>query len=140
MRKNARTEDLKPEENINHFPLDEIVKKGAKRMLEQALETEVDSFLERHQYLLDDQGRRLVIRNGYAKERKIVTGAGQLGVRTPRVDDRILETLKEDRFQSSLIPPYCKIRSNSSTLSDSIRQSNPIQIVNPIRFNSSVLN
>ena len=35
---------------------------------------------------------------------------------------------------------FCKIRSNSSTLSDSIRQSNPIQIVNPIRFNSSVLN
>ena len=96
MRKNARTENLNPEENINQFPLDEIVKKGAKRMLEQALEIEVDSFLERHQYILDDEGRRLVVRNGYAKERRIVTGAGQLGVRTPRVDDRVLENLKEE--------------------------------------------
>ena len=77
MKKNARIEALKPEENISHFPLDEIVKKGAKRMLEQALEIEVDSFLGRHQYILDDQGRRLVIRNGYAKGRKIITGAGQ---------------------------------------------------------------
>lgn len=108
MRKNARTEDFNPQENINPFPLDEIVKKGAKRMLEQALEIEVDSFLERHQYILDDEGRRLVVRNGYAKERRIVTGAGQLGVRTPRVDDRVLESLKEDRFKSSLIPPYLR--------------------------------
>jgi len=105
MRKNARIESLNPEENSSHFPLDEIIKKGAKRMLEQALEIEVDSFLERHQYVLDDQGRRLVVRNGYARQRKIVTGAGQLEVQTPRVDDRVL---KEDRFKSSLIPPYLR--------------------------------
>ena len=116
MRKNARTEDLNPEKNIIDFPLDEIVKKGAKRMLEQALEIEVDSFLERHQYILDDQGRRLVVRNGYAKERKIVTGAGQLRVQTPRVDDRVLESLKEGRFQSSLIPPYLRRSKNIDDL------------------------
>ena len=116
MRKNARIENLNPEENITQFPLDEIVRRGAKKMLEQALEIEVDSFLERHQYLLDDEGRRLIVRNGYAKERKIVTGAGQLGVRTPRVDDRVLETLKEDRFQSSLIPPYLRRSKNIDDL------------------------
>ena len=60
MRKNARTENLNPEENIVQFPLDEIVRRGAKKMLEQALEIEVDTFLERNQYLLDDEGRRLV--------------------------------------------------------------------------------
>lgn len=108
MRKNNPKSFINPEENINLFPLDEIVRKGAKRMLEQALETEVDSFLERNQYILDDEGRRLVVRNGYAKERKIITGAGQLEVRTPRVDDRALESLKENRFQSSLIPPYLR--------------------------------
>jgi putative transposase len=105
MRKNARTEDFNPQENVKHFPLDEIVRQGAKKMLEQALEIEVESFVERCQYVLDDEGRRLVVRNGYARERKIVTGAGQLEVRTPRVDDRIL---KEDRFKSSLIPPYLR--------------------------------
>ena len=94
-----------PEENINHFPLDEIVRRGAKKMLEQALEIEVDSFLERHQYVLDDEGRRLIVRNGYANKRKIITGAGQPEVQTPRVDDRVL---KENRFRSSLIPPYLR--------------------------------
>ena len=67
VRKNNPKSFINPEENINLFPLDEIVRKGAKRMLEQALETEVDSFLERNQYILDDEGRRLVVRNGYAK-------------------------------------------------------------------------
>lgn len=105
MKKNTLESVINPEENINHFPLDEIVKKGAKRMLEQALEIEVDTFLERHQYILDSEGRRLVVRNGYARERKIVTGAGQLDIQTPRVDDRVL---KEERFESSLIPPYLR--------------------------------
>ena len=105
MKKNTVESVINPEENITLFPLDEIVKQGAKRMLEQALEIEVDSFLGRHQYILDPQGRRLVVRNGYANERKIITGAGQLDIQTPRVDDRVL---KEGRFQSSLIPPYLR--------------------------------
>ena len=108
MKNNTSRVPQNPEENINHFPLDEIVRKGAKKMLEQALEMEVDSFLGRNQHILDDEGRRLVVRNGYARERKIITGAGQLEIQTPRVDDRILGVLKEDRFQSNLIPPYLR--------------------------------
>ena len=116
MKNNTPRAVQNPEENINHFPLDEIVRRGAKKMLEQALEIEVDSFLERHQYVLDDEGRRLIVRNGYAKKRKIVTGAGQLDIQTPRVDDRALKRrpiqvqphstvsapLKENRRSSSL--------------------------------------
>ena len=105
MKNNTPRVAQNPEENITDFPLDEIVRKGATRMLEQALEIEVDSFLERHQYVLDNEGRRLIVRNGYANKRKIITGAGQLDIQTPRVDDRVL---KEDRFTSSLIPPYLR--------------------------------
>jgi len=116
MKKNARTEDLNPQENIAQHPLDEIVRRGAKQMLEQALEIEIESFVERYQYLLDDEGRRLVTRNGYSPERKIITGAGQLEVRTPRVDDRVLDKVKERRFASSLVPRYLRRTKNIDEL------------------------
>lgn len=116
MRKNKREEGVNPEENVTEFPLDEIVRKGAQRMLEQALEVEVDSFTGRHQYILDDQGRRQVVRNGRGRPRKIVTGAGLLEIRTPRVDDRILEKHREPRFRSSLIPPYLRRTKNINEL------------------------
>lgn len=116
MKKNNPESFINPEENIAQHPLDEIVRRGAKRMLEQALEIEIDSFVERYQYVLDDGGRRLVTRNGYSPERKIVTGAGQLEVRTPRVDDRVLEKVNERRFTSNLVPRYLRRTKNIDEL------------------------
>jgi len=57
MRKNKEEAGQNPVENVTEFPLDEVVRKGAQGMLEQALEIEVDSFLGRYQYILDDEGR-----------------------------------------------------------------------------------
>ena len=45
--------------------LDRIVREGARKMLQAALEEEVNSFLEMHSSKIDDEGRRQVIRNGY---------------------------------------------------------------------------
>ena len=89
-----------PEENIIAHPLDEVVRQGAIEMLNKALEVEINSFVEKYQYLMDDDGNRLVVRNGYNNTRKIVTGAGQLEIETPRVDDRALDTQDEPRFKS----------------------------------------
>jgi len=116
MKKNTPKPFVSPEENIIDCPLDEIVKKGAQRMLRQALEVEVDSFVERHQYVMDDKARRLVVRNGYNKPRKIVTGAGQIEVRAPRVDDRILDKLNEPRFKSGIVPRYLRRTKNINEL------------------------
>lgn len=116
MKKNSPESFINPEENITRHPLDEIVRRGAKKMLEQALEIEIESFVERHQYLLDDEGRRLVTRNGYSPERKIITGAGQLEVRTPRVDDRVLDRKNERRFASNLVPRYLRRTKNIDEL------------------------
>jgi len=88
--------------------LDEVVRTGAERLLEKAVEMEVESFLERYQYLMDEEGRRLVVRNGRHRERTIATGAGPLKVRLPRVRDRVLEAHDEPRFKSNLIPPYLR--------------------------------
>ena len=51
MTKNTVKLRINPEENIIKQPLDEIVRKGAKEMLQKALEVEVDLFLEKYQYL-----------------------------------------------------------------------------------------
>jgi hypothetical protein len=68
--------------------LDELVAAGALRMLMAGLEIEVADYVERHQGLVDEAGRRVVVRNGRAAERTLVTGAGALKVRAPRVHDR----------------------------------------------------
>jgi len=116
MSKNNARPIVSPEENIVALPLDDIVRQGAQKMLIQALEVEVDSFLEKHQYILDDKGNRIVVRNGYNPSRKIITGAGQLEVSTPRIDDRILDKHDEKRFKSSIIPPYLRRTTNINEL------------------------
>ncbi len=68
--------------------LDELALAGARRMLAEALEVEVDAYLERHRQERDGDGRALVVRNGYARERRVTVGSGTLAVRAPRLNDR----------------------------------------------------
>lgn len=116
MNKNTFQNRTNPEQNIIKHPLDEIVKRGAREMLQRALEMEVDLFLEQYQYILDDEGNRQVIRNGHHKTRKIVTGAGAIEIMSPRVDDRVLTAHNESRFSSSIIPPYLRRTKNIDEL------------------------
>ena len=53
--------------------LDELVAEGARRMLVAGLGTEVAEYIARHQGLVDEAGHRLVVRNGRAEERSLVT-------------------------------------------------------------------
>ena len=84
--------------------LDELVVEGARRMLMASLKTEVADYVERRQGLVDEAGLRLVVRNGKAAERTLVTGAGALKVRAPRVNDR----REGHRFSSSILPRYAR--------------------------------
>jgi transposase-like protein len=90
--------------------LDEICRRGAERMLAIALEAEVDAYVERHQDVRDDRGHALVVRNGHARGRTVVAGAGAIEVRAPRVDDRRTDpaTGERLRFASSIVPPYAR--------------------------------
>lgn len=89
-------------------PLDELVRLGAQRMLQSALEAEVQEFLERHQARTDEVGRRFVVRNGQLPAREILTGAGPLEVRQPRVRDNSPNEEQRVRFSSNLLPPYLR--------------------------------
>jgi len=68
------------------------------------LETEVADYIERHLQLMDEAGHRLVVRNGRAAERNLVTGAGALAIRAPRVNDR----REGHRFSSYILPRYSR--------------------------------
>lgn len=65
--------------------IEKVLREGAQRMLIQAIENEVDEFIEKHSQKIDDTGRRIVVRNGHSPEREIVTGLGPFTVKAPRV-------------------------------------------------------
>ena len=90
--------------------LDELVAEGARRMLAAALEAEVEGYVASFVDERDDQGHRLVVRNGHAVSRSLVTGAGPIEVRAPRVDDRRVDevTGEKMRFRSSILPPWAR--------------------------------
>jgi putative transposase len=90
--------------------LDAIVREGARRMLAAALEAEVDDYLAAYAAERDERGRRLVVRNGHARERHVTTAAGAVAVRAPRVDDRRVDPVTGARlgFRSVILPPWCR--------------------------------
>ena len=49
-----------------------------------ALLAERQAYLDAHADQLDETGKRLVVGNGYAKEREVTTGAGMVEVKAPR--------------------------------------------------------
>lgn len=90
--------------------LDEIARQGARKMLAQALEAEVDAYLRAAEGERDEQGRALVVKNGYARSREIVCGAGTIEVRAPRINDKRVEEASGERkrFKSVILPPYMR--------------------------------
>jgi putative transposase len=93
-----------------HANLDELAREGARRMLAAALEAEVDDYLAAHAAERDKGGRRLVVRNGHARQREVTTVAGMVPVRAPRVDDRRVDPVSGERarFRSVILPPWCR--------------------------------
>ena len=90
--------------------LDEIVRDGARQMLEAALKAEVAAYIERFADQLDENGHRLVVRNGYHHERDVLTAAGVVTVRAPRVDDKRVDTDtgERQRFSSAILPAWAR--------------------------------
>ncbi len=89
--------------------LDEIARQGARRMLAEALEAEVQDYLNAARGERDEHGHALVVRNGHANEREILLGAGSVKVKAPRVNDRRLDKDgNRRRFKSVILPPYMR--------------------------------
>jgi putative transposase len=90
-------------------PLTEMLRHGARALLAQAVEAEVAAFLASHADLVDEAGRRRLVRNGFLPERMIQTGIGPVPVRQPRVRDRATGAPHAKiRFTSAILPRYLR--------------------------------
>jgi hypothetical protein len=88
--------------------LTEVLRRGARTLLAQAVEAEVASFLESHADKLTEDGQRRLVRHGHLPERMIATAIGHVGVRQPRVRDRGAQEAERIRFSPSILPPYAR--------------------------------
>ena len=100
--------------------LTEILRDGAQRLLVQAIDAEVAEWIDRHVEVVDEAGRRQVVRNGHHPRRTILTGVGPVEVTQARVHDRRIAGMDQDgqavdttgrpvvRFRSSILPPYLR--------------------------------
>jgi len=90
--------------------LDGICREGARTMLAAALEADVDAYLAELVDERDEDGHRLVTRNGHARRRKVQTVAGAVEIEAPRVNDCRVDqaTGEKAQFKSVVIPPWCR--------------------------------
>jgi len=97
----------KPERFVDD-PITDILRSGARKLLAEALDTEIELFLSEYKELKDDLGRKRIIRNGYVPEREIQTGIGPVPVKMPRTRDRQPDVTDSIKFTSALLPPYLR--------------------------------
>jgi len=90
--------------------LDDLAREGARRMIATALEAEVDEYVASFTDEVDEDDRRLVVRNGRSKQRRVTVGSGTLALRAPRVNDKRVdeETGERQRFFSRILPRYAR--------------------------------
>ncbi|QDU66542.1 IS256 family transposase [Engelhardtia mirabilis] len=89
--------------------LQDVLREGARKMLITALQAEVAEYIDAHADQVDEQGRRLVVRNGSCPERTIQTALGDIPIARPRVDDRRLDDGgNRIQFTSKILPPYLR--------------------------------
>ena len=88
-------------------PLTDLLRQGARQLIAQAVEAELNGFLAAHADQTDPSGRRRLVRHCHLPERDIQTGIGAVPVKVPRVRDRAPEGVPL-RFTSTILPPYLR--------------------------------
>ena len=76
-------------------------------MLKAAIEHEVSSYVDERSDIVDERGRRQVVRNGSLPDREILTGVGPVTVSQPRVrDKRPID--QRATFTPKILPKYLR--------------------------------
>jgi hypothetical protein len=88
----------------------EIVRDGARQMLAAALQAEVAAYVAEFVDQRDENGHRLVVRNGYHQASDVLTTAGAVQVKAPRVNDRRIDpdTGQRQRFSSAILLAWAR--------------------------------
>jgi len=85
-------------------PLTDVLRSGARRLIEQVVEAELAALLAAHADDKTEDGRSRGVRHGHLPEREIMTGIDPVSVKVPRVRDRG-DGEKKVRFTSAILPP-----------------------------------
>ncbi len=93
---------------VAHDALTEVLREGAVELLATAIRAEAAGWIDTHAHVVDGDGRRQVVRNGFLPEREIVTGIGPVKVKQPRVHDRRSPDEGRETFTSEILPPYLR--------------------------------
>lgn len=84
--------------------LEEIIREGARKVLQAAIEHEVGTYIDMFKEFRDERGKRMVVRHGFLPERDLLTGIGPLSIKQPRVRDK-----REGKsFTSAILPRYMR--------------------------------
>ncbi len=86
-------------------PLTDLLRRGARDLIHQAVEAELAEFMEAFQGRRLADGRAAVVRNGHHPERALQTGLGPVTVKVPKVRAK---DGKPVTFRSALVPPYVR--------------------------------
>jgi putative transposase len=87
--------------------LTEVLRTGARRLIEQAVEAELAALLAAHAGATTEDGRRRLVRHGHLPEREVMTGIGPVPVKVPRLRDRG-DTGEKIRFTSQVLPRWLR--------------------------------
>jgi len=94
--------DKRAEDEEKSF-FEQLLQEGARKLLQAAIENEVMDYIQFHKGRRDENGQRLVVRNGHLPEREIISGIGPIKVRQPRVRHR-----DGGRFTSAILPRFMR--------------------------------
>ena len=98
-------------------PLTNILRAGARQLLAQAVEIEVETFLATVKDLKLADGRARVVRHGYGPARTIATGIGPVEVARAKIRDRGAAGDGERiRFNSAILPLWARRTRSLDTL------------------------
>lgn len=88
--------------------LTDLLRDGAKKLIQEAVEAELESFLAEFREKRLPNGHQAIVRNGHLPEREIQTGVGSVPVRVPKVRDKRTSSKSKVKFNSKLVPPYLR--------------------------------
>ncbi len=96
---------LKNPELFEQDPLTDLIRKGARDLIQRAIETELNELLDKCSGRRAPNDKAGVVRNGYLPERSIETGVGPVTVKIPKVRSKDGHPIS---FRSALVPPYVR--------------------------------
>jgi len=102
---NSKILELKKPAEISSDPLTELLRNGARKLITEAVEAELQELLAQYSEFRNEEGHHFVVRNGYLPEREIQTGIGLVKVKVPKIRDKSSSGIK---FNSALLPPYLR--------------------------------